>query len=282
VPAAIGTQTIGSILRPAAFCGVVGLKGPHGAVPLEGVQPLSWSLDHGGPLTRSVADATAVEAVLTGEPIDLSGGGASPALAVADVLLDEAEPELRSRLDATITALRDAGGRIEAVTLPANLAAAIEAGRLVLAAEAATVHGAAFAEHADAFPPEIAGLVRSGLGRRATELVEAHREIDRFRAAIAPLLDRFDALLSPTARGTAPPIGAGTGDPGLCAPWSFIGVPSISLPIGLADDGMPLAIQLVGGRERIAAMLRAAAWVETVVGFDARPTDAGRGPRHMS
>ncbi|HET7473565.1 MAG TPA: amidase [Candidatus Limnocylindrales bacterium] len=275
VPAAIGTQTIGSILRPAAFCGVVGLKGPHGAVPLDGVTPLSWSLDHGGPLTRSVADAVAVEAVLTGEPIERSAEARPPRLALPAALLGQAEPELRSHLDRTVEALATAGAVIEPIGIPANLDEAIEAGRLVLAAEAATVHGPMFADHGDEYPPEIGGLVRTGLERRATELVEAHREIDRFRTAMAPILARFDALLSPTARGTAPRIGAGTGDPGLCAPWSFIGVPSISLPIGLAADRLPLGIQLVGGRERMSQMLRAAAWVEQVVDFTERPP----GPR---
>lgn len=271
VPAAIGTQTIGSILRPAAFCGVVGLKGPHGAVPLEGVFPLGWSLDHGGPLARSVADAAAVEGVVTGQTIDLSPDPVAPRLAVAAELLDAAEPELRARLEALIGDAANAGATVGSIELPPSLDAAIAAGRLVLESEAATVHEAMFAAHGDAYPPQIAGLVRAGLARRATELVAARREVEDLGTAMAPLLAGCHALVSPVTPGTAPRIGAGTGDPGLCAPWSFIGVPAISLPIGLAADGLPLAIQLVGGRDRMTPLLRAAAWMERLIDFVDRP-----------
>src|SRR6478672_9931351 len=104
VPVAIGTQTIGSILRPAAFCGVVGLKGEYGDVPLDGVLPLGRSLDHAGPIARSVADVALVEGVLTGRPISASPGR-PPRLAVPPELLDLAEPALRAHLTGVVFAL---------------------------------------------------------------------------------------------------------------------------------------------------------------------------------
>jgi Asp-tRNA(Asn)/Glu-tRNA(Gln) amidotransferase A subunit family amidase len=113
--------------------------------------------------------------------------------------------------------------------------------------------------------------VRAGLARRPAELAAAQRARAAYRDDIAPLLASVDALLSPVAPGPAPRRSEGTGDFTLCAPWSFIGVPSISLPTGLGGDGLPLALQLVAGVGRVDRLLATAAWCERVVGFDARP-----------
>ena len=162
VPASIGTQTVGSILRPSAFCGVVGLKGAHGDVPLDGALPLAPSLDHAGTIARSVADAALVEGVLIGRPLvipDLE----RPLLATNHVLFDQASPELRAHLDATIGRFLDAGGEVVEVELPSSFMALLDAGRAILEAEAAAVHEAWFRDHADEYGPQIAGLVRAGL-----------------------------------------------------------------------------------------------------------------------
>jgi aspartyl-tRNA(Asn)/glutamyl-tRNA(Gln) amidotransferase subunit A len=273
VPAAIGTQTVGSILRPAAYCGVVGLKGEFGVVPLDGVVPVAWSLDHAGPITRSVADAALVLGVLADAPVDMVTPD-RPRLAVSRELLDLAEPTLRGHIETVIRRLTDTGATIVEVALPPSFAGIVAAGRLILEAEAAAYHEAMFAEHAADYGPGIAELITAGLARRATELARAERERTAFREAMVPLLGTVDALLSPVAPGPAPRRSEGTGDFSLCAPWSFIGVPSISIPTGLDEAGLPLALQLVGGPGQLGRLLRAAAWSERAVDFHARPPEA--------
>jgi aspartyl-tRNA(Asn)/glutamyl-tRNA(Gln) amidotransferase subunit A len=272
VPAAIGTQTVGSILRPSAFCGVVGLKGAHGEVPLDGVVPLAPSFDHGGPITRSVVDAALVEGVLLDRRIDVARGD-RPRLAISRVLLDQASPGLRAQLDVMVGRFGDAGARIVGVDLPSSLMALLDAGRVILEAEAAAVHEAWFRAHEADYGPQIAGLVRAGMAHDASEVEPAREVRAAFRLAVEPLLEGVDALLSPVAPGPAPLRSEGTGDFMLCAPWSFAGLPSISIPTGLDAAGLPLGLQLIGASRALERLLGAAAWCEAVVAFDARPPD---------
>ena len=272
VPAAIGTQTVGSILRPAAYCGIIGLKGDFGQVPLDGVVPLAPSFDHAGPITRSVADAALVLGVLSDAPVDIETTD-RPRLAVSRELLDLAGPIFRGHLMTVMTRLADAGATFVEVALPTSFERIVAAGRLILEAEAAAYHESMFAQHAADYGPGIAELVMAGLARRATELVRAERDRAAFRDAIRPMLGTVDALLSPVAPGPAPRRSEGTGDFSLCAPWSFIGVPAISLPTGLNEGGLPLAMQLIGGPGGLARLLGAAAWTERVIGFATRPPE---------
>ena len=270
VPGAIGSQTVGSILRPAAYCGVVGLKGPHGLVPLDGVVPLAWSFDHCGPFARSVADATLLLSVLGDLALDPPAVTA-PRLAVGRQRFDRAEAPLRRHLESVLARLTGAGARVSELTLPAPWGEIHAAGQVMLEVEAATYHQPAFAKHAADFGPGIAEAVTSGLKRPATEYVAANRTRLAFRAAMLPLLEAHDALLSPTAPGPAPAGLGWTGDASLCAPWSSTGVPSITLPTGLDGAGLPLALQLVQAPSGLARLLGVAAWCERVLAFDARP-----------
>jgi Asp-tRNA(Asn)/Glu-tRNA(Gln) amidotransferase A subunit family amidase len=270
VPAAIGSQTVGSILRPAAFCGVVGLKGPHGLVPLEGVVPLAWSLDHAGPFGRSVGDAALVLEVMADvrlEPVTIE----APRLAVGRQLFERAELDLRHHLEGVVERLAQAGARVSELTLPPAFDGIHAAGQAVLEVEAATYHQPAFAKHADDYGPGMREMLQIGLRRPAVEYVTANRARLAFRQAVIPLLEAHDALLSPTAPGPAPAGLGWTGDASLCAPWSSAGVPSISLPTGLSASGLPLALQLVQAPNGLGRLLGVAAWCERVLGFSERP-----------
>ena len=272
VPGAIGSQTVGSILRPAAFCGVVGLKGPHGLVPVDGAVPLAWSLDHVGPFARSVADAALMLSVLADRAVEAPVVHA-PRLAIGRQLFDRAEPELRRHLGSVVERLTAAGARVTELTLPPAFAEIHAAGQVVLEVEAATYHQPAFAKYASDYGPGMAELIPRGLARPATEYVTANRARLAFREVMLPLLDAHDALLSPTAPGTAPAGLGWTGDASLCAPWSSAGVPSISLPTGVDVAGLPLALQLVQAPGGLARLLGVAAWCEGVLGFTARPRE---------
>jgi len=310
VPLALGSQTIGSTLRPAAYCGIVGFKPTYGLVSTEGVTPLAWSLDHVGVFARTVEDVALALAVLTAPPAASGDSGAAGRLPVApDVAAGPAggvradahepageeetsggagfprlgvprafyagivTPEVAAHLDDVAATLASAGAVVEEVALPPSAADLHAAGQLVLRVEAAAYHRAQFERHADAYRPKIRRLVEEGLRERAVDYALAQRVLARFRQEMAPLVARVDALLLPVAPAPAPLRSEGTtGDPVLCAPWSFGGFPAIALPSGLSRDGLPLGIQLVAGPADDARLLGVARWCEGHLAFGAAPS----------
>jgi aspartyl-tRNA(Asn)/glutamyl-tRNA(Gln) amidotransferase subunit A len=271
VAVALGTQTVGSILRPAAYCGVVGFKATHGFTPADDVIPLAWSLDHVGVLARSVDDAALTLGVLAAAEVAADPKDA-PTLALAPELLERAEPDTAAHVRAVAAAFARAGARIVEVALPPSFAGLHDAGLIVLQAETAAYHAADFAAHAAEFGPGIRAAIEAGLARPAVEYVHANRARLAFRDAVGPLLERHHALLSPTAPGPAPAGLGSTGDAWFCAPWSSAGVPAITLPSGLAPSGMPLAVQLVAAAGRESSLAGTAAWCERALAFSSRPS----------
>jgi len=286
VPAALGSQTVGSTLRPAAFCGVVGLKPTYGRISRRGVVPVSWSLDHVGIFARSVADAALLLGVLAGhDPADPGSAAVPPpALAgapseaaprlglVGGAFVERAAGEMRAHLDALAARCADAGAVVEPVRLPECVPALVAAVHVVLRAEAAAWHADLHRAHADAYRPRIRAALEAGMCVDAALYLRAQRIRRQARRELAALLGRYDALLLPAAPGAAPDPGT-TGDPSFNAPWSGIGAPAITLPTGLGADRLPLGTQLVAAPFAEAALLAAAGWVEAVAGFDAAPPE---------
>jgi Asp-tRNA(Asn)/Glu-tRNA(Gln) amidotransferase A subunit family amidase len=270
VPLALGSQTVGSVLRPAAYCGVVGFKGTHGLVPVAGVIPLAWSLDHVGALARSVGDTALAMSVLAGGELQAPAVTA-PRLAVAPELAARASREVAAHLDAVADAFARAGATVSKIELPASFAELAAAGLTVLEAEAAAYHEPSFLEHAADYSPEMRSLVEAGLRLSATAYVRANRARLAFREDVMPLLAAHDALLCPTAPAPAPAGLGSTGDGSLCAPWSNAGVPAITLPSGIASSGLPHAIQLVQAAGASGRLLSVAAWCERVLDFTQAP-----------
>lgn len=270
MPVAIGTQTVGSTLRPAAYCGVVGLKGAHAAVPLTGVVPLAPTLDHAGIFARSVRDAALVLSVISASPANLVEPE-NPRIGVSSALLGLATEPLRRHLDGVIEQIARSGARIVEISLPESFADLREAGFCLLAAEAAASHDAIFRRRADEYEPRIRDLIEHGRAIEPVALRKAYEVRESFRASIIPVLLDLDALLSPVASGPAPLRSSGTGDSALCAPWSTAGVPSISIPTGLDPAGLPLAVQLSGAPAGLDRLLGTAAFCEATLAFDAHP-----------
>ncbi|MGH7313541.1 MAG: amidase [Candidatus Rokuibacteriota bacterium] len=270
VPLALGSQTVGSVLRPAAYCGVVGFKSTHGLVPVDGVVPLAWSLDHVGVFARAVEDVALALGVLAARELE-TAAVSRPRLALAPEALAAAAPDMAAHVQAVADRFVAAGAEIVPVTLPPSYAAGREAGAIVLEVEAAAYHEESFGAHGGEYGPEIRALVQSGLKRGATEYARANRHRLAFRDEIMPLLAAHDALIMPTAPGPAPAGLASTGDGSFCAPWSNAGVPAITLPSGLASSGLPYAIQLVQATGASTRRLGVAAWCERVLNFTARP-----------
>src|SRR6185503_7124912 len=185
---------------PAAYCGVVGFKGTYGLIPTDGVVPLAWSFDHVGVFARRVADVALALDVLA-PPAQARTAPRPPRLALAPELLERASPEVAALIRETAARFARAGATVEEVALPPSFA-----GRLT---------------------------------RPAVAYARAQRARLGFRREVMPRLAACDALLSPTAPTPAPEGLGATGDPWFCAPWSFAGVPAISLPIGVSSLGLP-------------------------------------------
>src|SRR5213594_1220085 len=180
VPLALGSQTVGSVLRPAAYCGVVGFKGTHGLVPVGGVIPLAWSLDHVGVLARSVTDAALAMSVLAGRSVEPQPVS-TPRLALAPSLLRRATPEIAAHIEGVADALARAGATVSKVELPPSFGEIHDAGLAVLEVEAAAYHEPQFHANADDYGPEIRSLVQAGLRRPSTDYVRANRARLAFR-----------------------------------------------------------------------------------------------------
>jgi aspartyl-tRNA(Asn)/glutamyl-tRNA(Gln) amidotransferase subunit A len=270
-PLALGTQTVGSVLRPAAYCGVVGFKGTHGLVPVDGVIPLAWSYDHVGVLARCVDDVALALGVLSGESMRIGVPRRPPRIAIAGALLAAADGEVAAQVSATAAALGRAGVALAEIGLPDSYAELRERGQLIVEAEAAAYHAGTFATHADEYAPGIRAGIAAGLTHLATAYVAADRARQRFRDDMAALLGDCDALLAPVAPSTAPAGLGSTGDPSLCAPWSWTGVPAIALPSGLDARGLPHAVQLVQAAGADGHLLGVAAWCERLLAFREAP-----------
>jgi aspartyl-tRNA(Asn)/glutamyl-tRNA(Gln) amidotransferase subunit A len=288
VPVALGTQTAGSVLRPSAYCGIVGLKPTYGRIGRGGVFPLGWSLDHVGIICRSVGDAAAALTVLAGpEPGDRTAA-ATPVADYHRAVVQPRPPRIglvrqwfRERTEAEAWAEVEAaaqkfaadGAFVEEAVLPPGFEVAADAQRIIMASEAASYHAQHFARTPDAYRPRLRALIECG----QLVPVPVYQHAQRVRRMIArstlALFERFDVLLMSSAPGPAPLGLESTGDPVCNAPWSLCGFPSITLPVALSKSGLPLGAQLVAAPWQETVLLSAARWCEETVGFSARPPD---------
>jgi aspartyl-tRNA(Asn)/glutamyl-tRNA(Gln) amidotransferase subunit A len=288
--AAIGSQTVGSTIRPASYCGIVGMKPAYGRISRYGMLALAPSLDHVGIFARSVADAAAMLDAMAGEdPRDPASravatddyihAAAQPAAGLRIALMpkafdDRAAAEMRSAVAAAVARLTDAGARIETVDAPPSFAYIAANTMLELAAEAGEVHRERFAEKKKLYGPKIREYVERGLETSAWEYIRALEVQRRFRREVDRVLMRFDAILTPATPAPAPHGIDSTGDPSFNLPWSLSGHPVVSLPCALSASGLPMAIQLTGAALDEGRLLSIARWCEQVLGFDALPPAA--------
>jgi len=274
---AIGTQTGGSLVRPASYCGVAALKPTFGRIATEGVVPVSSHLDHPGPIARTAADLGVIFRAL----IELDDDVSSPTPSVAPRLglveqffMEEADGSIREATEIALGRLSDAGARIEPVGLPKTFGRVHQMHRTIMVVETAAVHRRQFHALREAYGPMVSRMIEEGLAMSAEDYAESLAHQRAFRREGAAIFDRaepLDALFMPATDTTAPPSLNTTGDSRFQAPWSHAGLPVVSIPCGLASDGLPAAIQLVGRPRDEAALLQTAQWCEAHLDFHDLP-----------
>ena len=265
LPVALGTQTGGSIIRPASFCGVVGYKPSFGTINRAGVKPLAESFDTVGLFARSVADVALVTAVLAG---DESARHPQEPVRPARIGLcrtpswPRAEPATRSVLEASADRLGRAGVRIEEVALPAAFDGFNEAHVSVLRFEAFRALAYERTVHADRLAPDTLQELEAGSRIRRRDYLAAKARIAECRRLAAQVFDGADLLLAPSAPGEAPRGLESTGDATFNRLWTGLLVPCLNLPAGTGPNGLPVGVQTVGARNDDARLLAWSAWIE--------------------
>jgi Asp-tRNA(Asn)/Glu-tRNA(Gln) amidotransferase A subunit family amidase len=275
VPLAIGTQTNGSVIRPASFCGVVGYKPSAGWISRHGVLVQSPPLDQIGVFGRSVEDVAFLAQCLAGhDPQDpasrplaapplLTAARSEPAEApviafVRTPMWDRVDVDAQS---AFLELVRSLGPRVAELELPESTSGFLDLHRLVMEADLAGSFADEFERGRDRLSASLRGQIERG---RLVSAVEYRRALERrevIRAAMDSVFERFDAILTPAALGTAPRGLEGTGDPVMCTLWTFTGQPAVSLPLLRGANGLPIGVQLIGRRDDDARLLRTAAWL---------------------
>jgi Asp-tRNA(Asn)/Glu-tRNA(Gln) amidotransferase A subunit family amidase len=246
---ALGTQTIGSINRPAAFCGVVGFKPTYGRISTEGVIPLAPSLDHVGTFTADVESAALAAGLLCEDWLPATPTR-RPVLGIPEgPYLDRPSEEGRAHFRATCRRLADAGYEIRSVPVMADFEDVVTGHRRLMAAETARVHQDWFPRFRDLYAPQTVELIERG--RPVTEK-EMERDRDTKRALGHELAGAMDThgielWISPPALGPAPRGLGNTGDPIMNLPWTSVGMPTLGIPAGVSAEGLPMGLQVIGG-----------------------------------
>jgi Asp-tRNA(Asn)/Glu-tRNA(Gln) amidotransferase A subunit family amidase len=249
VPLALGTQTIGSISRPAAYCGVVGYKPSYDRISREGVIPLSPSLDHVGIFTTDVAGAElAASALCAGWSPKLASG--NPVLGIPKgPILKRASSESLHHLKAISDRLKERGFEVRVVPAMEDFEEIESRHRTIVAAEAAAVHSSWYADWGALYHPKTVSLLAAGRDVSEPELAAALAGRQQLRDQLTALMAEcgVDLWISPAAPGVAPEGLDSTGDPVMNLPWSHCGLPTLAIPSGANSGGLPLGLQVAGG-----------------------------------
>ena len=275
VPVALGTQTNGSVIRPAAYCGVVGFKPTHGRISRAGILHLSDALDQVGVFATSIEDAAAVaEAIMAYDPQDadtrptarpdlvrtaLEEPPLPPRLAfVKSPVWEQAEADTRDAFAELVAVL---GDRVAEVPLPDVFDRAIEQHRTIMEADVAVSLAPEYERGKDRLSGALRAVIERGGKVVAGDYIRAKARIPLLNRAVEDFYDSFDAILTPATTGEAPADLGTTGSPVFCTIWTLLGAPAVTLPLLQGTNGLPLGVQLVGKRGDDARLLRTARWL---------------------
>jgi Asp-tRNA(Asn)/Glu-tRNA(Gln) amidotransferase A subunit family amidase len=274
VPGAIGSQTNGSVIRPAAFCGTIGFKPTHGLIPRSGALLLSRTLDHVGVFARSVEDAALLTETLAGfdeEDPDTRPLAHAPFSAVAEseaplpprfafvrsAVWGRAEKVTQEAFAELMQALGDSASEVE---LGSAFERTVDFQRVVMEVEMSHNLHRDYEKAGDKLSAALRQVIERGRSYPAVDYLRATSAINPLNEALEEVFSEYDAILTPAAPGAAPAI-ATTGDPIFCSTWTYLGTPAVTLPLLSSDGGLPIGVQLVGRRGNDARLLRTARWL---------------------
>ncbi len=281
VPLALGSQTAGSTIRPGSFCGVYAFKPTHGLIPRTGILQLSRTLDHVGLFSRTIEDLALLAEQVAG--YDEGDPDTQPRARVPFLGISHEEPPIEpmlafiktphwDRVDADAKEafgelVEALGDRVEEVELFPSATQAWDWHKTIMEAEMAANFEREWQVGRDKLSGQLSSLIERGREIRAVDYQRALRLVPRLAESFDELfMERYDAILTPAALGTAPKGLSATGDPVFCSPWTLLGMPAISVPLMQGANGLPLGVQLVGRRNFDARLLRTARWLAARVG----------------
>ncbi len=275
VPLAIGSQTNGSVIRPASFCGIVGFKPTHGRISRSGALPLSRILDHIGVFARTLEDAALIaECLMIYDPADPdtkpSAAARLPDFTQQDPPLelkfafvkspvwDQAEPDAQAAFEELHEFL---GDQCDEVPMPPEFDAAVGNLKNIMNADLARFLSAYVERGEDQISEILLGMIKDGKSVSALDYNNSVDQITPLADWVLSLSDDYDAILTPATCGEAPLGLEATGDPIFCTTWTYLGVPAITLPLMEGENGLPIGVQLIGPRGNDARLFRTARWL---------------------
>ena len=265
VPLASGTQTGGSVIRPAAFCGVVGFKPSHGVIDMAGIKPLAPSLDTAGLFARSVEDADLLGLILMGEDSRILELITERPRRVGYCRTEHwgrAEPATVSALDQVAARIKHAGVEVVELELPDPFRGVADEHQTIMAFEAHLALAAEWRDHADKMSAKILELLQEGRACPEGRYEAALRCAAAARAAFEGVMTSHDLLITPSAPGEAPAGKTTIGDPAFNRIWTLLHVPCVTLPVSRGPHGLPIGVQLIGRFKADRQLLAQARWIE--------------------
>ena len=281
LPYALGTQTVGSVLRPAAYNGIVGLKPTYGLVSRSGVIPQSDSCDTVGILCRNVNDAWLIlKSIIGYDPKDKRSSIQAESFNISENLenfipkigflnkyfMEESDEQVKNSTLSALKSLSNKGATIEELELKTDFESGFQSHRIVQQSEMAQWHEPLYSKYQNKYKPITLEYIKSGFTQNATDYINALEFRNRMRKVFIDSLKSFDVLIMPTASGLPPKDLSRTGDTRFQSPWTFTGLPSIAIPAGLSKNGLPQSLQLVSSPYKERKLLNSAKWIESVLG----------------
>jgi Asp-tRNA(Asn)/Glu-tRNA(Gln) amidotransferase A subunit family amidase len=263
VPLALGTQTAGSIIRPASYCGIVGYKPTHGTLPRAGIKPLSDSLDTLGSLARTVADAALLVSAVSGRDLLPKPLEQAPRIGLCRTHdWSAAQPETIATMEYTGAALHRAGAKLSKIVLPQVFAGVTQAQIDIMNYEICASLAGERLQHYAGLSDKLKQLLENAKQSDAARYDAARVLAASCRSRLDEVFAGVDVLLAPSAPGEAPAGLAATGDPIFCRMWTVLHLPAINLPCGLGPHGLPVGLQIIGRGGDDARALAVAEWVQ--------------------